>query len=111
MNCSYKVQTDYRKTKMEPLGFAHRDNSYDQNSCRRISFTLILTGYAFAQDTVTGAPAGTAPMKPPPITDMAKTAGKSMHKPMHNMSMKMHKPMHQKKPMAAPMAAPTDAPK
>jgi hypothetical protein len=50
---------------MEPLGFAHRDNSYDQNSCRRISFTLILTGYAFAQDTVTGAPAGTAPNEAP----------------------------------------------
>jgi hypothetical protein len=46
---------------------------------------------------------------PPPITDMAKTATKSMHKP--HMSMKMHKPMHPKKPMAAPTASPTDAPK
>jgi hypothetical protein len=72
---------------------------------------LGLTGFALAQDTVTGAPAGTAPVKPPPVTDMAKTLGKSMHKPMHHTSMKMHKPMHHKKPMAAPMATPTDAPK
>jgi hypothetical protein len=79
------------------------------------TLVLGLTGFALAQDTVTGAPAGTAPMKPPPMTDMAKTMGKSMHKPMHkpmhHMSMKMHKPMHHKKPMAAPMAAPADAPK
>jgi hypothetical protein len=75
------------------------------------ALTIGLAGYALAQDTVTGAPAGTAPMKPPPITDMAKTMGKSMHKPMHHMSMKMHRPLHHKKPMAAPMAAPTDAPK
>ena len=73
------------------------------------ALTIGLTGFARAQDTVTGAPAGTAPVKPPPMTDMAKTMGKSMHKP--HMSMKMHKPMHHKKPMAAPMAAPTDAPK
>jgi hypothetical protein len=77
---------------------------------------IILTSYALAQDTVTGAPAGTAPVKPPPITDMAKTMGNSMHKPMHkpmsHMSMKMHKPMHHmSKPMAAPVAAPADAPK
>jgi hypothetical protein len=72
---------------------------------------LGLTGFALAQDTVTGAPAGTAPMKPPPMTDMAKTMGKSMHKPMHHTGMKMHKPMHHKKPTAAPMATPTDAPK
>ena len=71
--------------------------------------TLALTHYAFAQDTAPGAPAGTKPVTPPPITDMAKTATKSMHKP--HMSMKMHKPMHHKKPTAAPMASPTDAPK
>jgi hypothetical protein len=70
---------------------------------------MSLIGYAFAQDTAPGAPAGTKPVTPPPITDMAKTATKSMHKP--HMSMKMHKPMHPKKPMAAPMASPTDAPK
>ena len=70
---------------------------------------MSLTGYAFAQDTAPGAPAGTKPVTPPPITDMAKTATKSMHKP--HMSMQMHKPMHHKKPMAAPMASPTDAPK
>jgi hypothetical protein len=73
------------------------------------ALTISLTGYAFAQDTAPGAPAGTKPVTPPPITDMAKTATKSMHKP--HMSMKMHKPMHPKKPMAAPMASPTDAPK
>jgi hypothetical protein len=73
------------------------------------ALTLALTGYAFAQDTAPGAPAGTKPVTPPPITDMAKTATKSMHKP--HMSMKTHKAMHLKKPMAAPMASPTDAPK
>jgi hypothetical protein len=75
------------------------------------ALTISLIGYAFAQDTAPGAPAGTKPVTPPPITDMAKTATKSMHKPMGHMSMKMHKPMHHKKPMAAPMASPTDAPK
>jgi hypothetical protein len=75
------------------------------------ALTISLTGYAFAQDTAPGAPAGTKPVTPPPITDMAKTATKSTHKPMGHMSMKMHKPMHHKKPMAAPMASPTDAPK
>jgi hypothetical protein len=73
------------------------------------ALTVSLTAYAFAQDTAPGAPAGTKPVTPPPITDMANTASKSMHKP--HMSMKVHKPMHHKKPMAAPMAAPTDAPK
>jgi hypothetical protein len=68
------------------------------------ALTIGLAGYALAQDTVTGAPAGTAPMKPAPMH-------MHMHKPMHHMSMKMHKPMHHKKPMAAPMAAPTDSPK
>jgi hypothetical protein len=76
------------------------------------ALTISVTAYAFAQDTAPGAPAGTKPVSPPAITDMANTAGKSMHKPMHShMSMKMHKPMHHKKPMAAPMATPTDAPK
>jgi hypothetical protein len=73
------------------------------------ALTISLTGYAFAQDTAPGAPAGTKPVTPPPITDMANTASKSMHNP--HMSMKMHKSMHHKKPMAAPMASPTDAPK
>ena len=75
------------------------------------ALTLALAGYAFAQDTAPGAPAGTQPVTPPPITDMAKTATKSMHNPMGHMSMQMHKPMHHKKPRAAPMASPTDAPK
>jgi hypothetical protein len=76
------------------------------------ALTIGLTGYVLAQDTAPGAPAGTKPVTPPPITDMAKTAGKSMHKSMQgHMSMKMHKPMHHKKPMEAPMATPTDAPK
>jgi hypothetical protein len=73
------------------------------------ALTIGLTGYAFAQDTAPGAPAGSKPVTPPPITDLANTASKSMHKP--RMSMKMHKPMHHKRPMAAPMASPTDAPK
>jgi hypothetical protein len=67
-----------------------------------------LTGYAFAQDTAPGAPAGTKPVTPPPITDMANTTTKSMHKP--HMGAKMHKSMHHKKPMAAHGAASTDAP-
>jgi hypothetical protein len=75
------------------------------------ALTINLTAYAFAQDTAPGAPAGSKPVTPPPITDMAKTMGKSMHKPMGHMSMKTHKPVHHKRPMAAPMATPTDAPK
>jgi hypothetical protein len=74
------------------------------------ALTIGLTSYAFAQDTVTGAPAGTAPVKPPPITDMANTASKSMH---HSMHATKHHPTHHPKhhTMAAPMASPTDAPK
>jgi hypothetical protein len=74
------------------------------------ALTVSLTGYAFAQDTAPGAPAGTKPVTPPPITDMANTAGKSMHHPMHATK---HHPTHHPKhhTPAAPMASPTDAPK
>ena len=68
------------------------------------ALTLSLTGYAVAQDKVTGAPG------PAPNT---RVPAMKMHSPMH-MHTHMHKPMHTKsmhKPMAAPMAAPTDAPK
>jgi hypothetical protein len=68
------------------------------------ALTMSLTGYAVAQDKVTGAPG------PAPNT---RVPAMKMHNPMH-MSTHMHKPMHHKsmhKPMAAPMAAPTDAPK
>jgi hypothetical protein len=66
------------------------------------ALTIGLSGYAFAQETVTGAPAGTAPMTPPPITHM--------HNPMHATH---HHPSHHPKhhTAAAPMASPTDAPK
>jgi hypothetical protein len=74
------------------------------------TLALALTGHAFAQDTAPGAPAGSKPVTPPPITDMAKTATKSMHQPMH--SMHHHPTQHPKHhTMAAPMASPTDAPK
>ena len=67
------------------------------------ALTISLTGYAFAQDTAPGAPAGTKPMAPEPVTQM-------MHHPMHTMH---HHPTHHPKhhTMAAPMASPTDAPK
>ena len=68
------------------------------------ALTMSLTGYAVAQDKVTGAPG------PAPNT---RVPAMKMHNPMH-MSTHTHKPMHHKsmhKPMAAPMAAPTDAPK
>jgi hypothetical protein len=70
------------------------------------ALTMSLTGYALAQDKVTGAP-GPAPNTNPPKMHMHMPK-MHMHKPMHH----MHKPMHHMhKPMAAPMAAPTDAPK
>jgi hypothetical protein len=66
------------------------------------ALTLGLTGYALAQNTVTGAPAGTAPMTPEPVM--------RMHHPMRNTKHhRTHKPKHHD--AAAPMAAPTDAPK
>jgi hypothetical protein len=72
------------------------------------ALTMSLTGYAVAQDKVTGAP-GPAPNTHPPKMHMhmpkMHMPKMHMHKPMHH----MHKPMH--KPMAAPMAAPADAPK
>jgi hypothetical protein len=94
---------------MGPLGSQQGGQAMIRSLATAAALTIGLTGYAFAQDTAPGAPAGTKPVTPPPITDMAKTASKSMHP---HMRMKMHKPMmHHKKPMAAPMAAPTDAPK
>jgi hypothetical protein len=69
------------------------------------ALTMGLTGYAVAQDKVTGAPGPAPNTRVPPM---------KMHNPMHHTSMHMHKPMHHKsmhKPMAAPMAAPTDTPK
>jgi hypothetical protein len=77
---------------------------------------ISLPGYALAQATVTGAPAGTASMPPAPGTPApipgmmpAPMAAGNKHHRTH-----MHKPthhMHMHKPMAAPMAAPADAPK
>ena len=66
------------------------------------TLTITLTGYAFGQDTAPGAPAGTKPMTPEPMTQM-------MHHP-HTMH---HHPSHHPKhhTAAAPMASPTDAPK
>jgi hypothetical protein len=66
------------------------------------ALTIGFAGYAWAQETVTGAPAGTAPMKPAPMMHMHH----HMYHHMHHHS--MH-PMHHD--MAAPMAAPADAPK
>ena len=60
------------------------------------ALTIGFAGYALAQDTVTGAPAGTAPMKPAPMTHM------------HHHT---HHHIHHHHDMAAPMAAPADAPK
>jgi hypothetical protein len=66
------------------------------------ALTIGLTGYAFAQDTAPGSPAGTKPMTPEPMMNI--------HHPMHPMH---HHPTHHPKhhAMAAPMASPTDAPK
>ena len=67
------------------------------------TLTIALTGYALAQETAPGAPAGTKPMAPEPMTQM-------MHHPMHTMH---HHPSHHPKhhTAAAPMASPTDVPK
>jgi hypothetical protein len=67
------------------------------------TLTVGLTGYAFAQDTAPGAPAGTKPMTPEPMTQM-------MH---HHMHAAHHHPSHHPKhhTAAAPMASPIDAPK
>ena len=58
-----------------------------------IVLTIGLGGYAVAQDTAPGSPAGTKPMTPEPV----------MHMHHHSMHPKHHD-------MAAPMAAPADAP-
>jgi fatty acid desaturase len=63
------------------------------------ALTIGLAGYAFAQETVTGAPAGTASVNAePPMMHM--------HHHMHH-----HHHHHMHHDMAAPMAAPAEAPK
>ena len=68
------------------------------------ALTISLTGYAFAQDTAPGSPAGKKPMTPEPMTQMMH------HHPMHTMH---HKPTQHPKhhTPAAPMTSPTDFPK
>jgi hypothetical protein len=67
-----------------------------------IVLTIGIGGYAVAQDTAPGSPAGTKPMTPAPMMHM--------HHPMHHHAHRhsMHPKHHD---MAAPMAAPADAPK
>jgi hypothetical protein len=66
------------------------------------ALTIGLTGYAFAQDTAPGAPAGTKPMTPRANDADASPDGRLHHHPSHH-------PKHHI--AAAPMASPTDAPK
>ena len=68
------------------------------------ALTIGLAGYAFAQNTITGAPAGTAPETPAPGTPAPM--GSEMHHHHHHHH---HHHMHHHK--AAPMAAPAEAPK
>jgi hypothetical protein len=76
------------------------------------ALTIGLAGYAFAQNTITGAPAGTAPETPAPGTPapipgmMPAPTGSRVHHHMHH---HVHHHMHHH--MAAPMAAPAEAPK
>jgi hypothetical protein len=63
--------------------------------------TIGLSGYALAQDTAPGSPAGTKPMTPAPMMHM--------HHPMHHVHHRTMHPKHHDR--AAPMASPTDAPK
>jgi hypothetical protein len=66
------------------------------------ALTIGLAGYAFAQETAPGAPAGTAPMTPAPMMHM--------HHHMHHHH-HMHRTHHMHHGRAAPMAAPAEAPK
>ena len=66
------------------------------------AFTMGLTGYAFAQDTAPGSPAGTKPMTPEPITQMHHPMNAVHHHPSYYWSITL---------MAAPVTSPTDAPK
>jgi hypothetical protein len=92
-----------------PLGSSTGTISMIKSLVTAVALTIGLTGYAFAQDTVTGAPAGTAPVTPAPGTPapipgmMGASKGSHMH---HHPS---HHPKHHT--AAAPMASPTDAPK
>jgi hypothetical protein len=62
--------------------------------------SLGLAGYAVAQETTTGAPAGTASVNhEPPMTGMHHHHHHHHHHHMHH--------MHHEAPMAAPAPAPT----
>jgi hypothetical protein len=83
----------------EGLGaFQGRIYAHGQDLFAAIVLTIGLGGYAVAQDTAPGSPAGTKPMTPEPMMHM--------HHHVHHHS--MHPKHHD---MAAPVAAPADAPK
>ena len=71
------------------------------------ALTIGLAGYAFAQETVPGAPAGTAPMTPAPGTPVPVPGmtpapmGSHMHHHVHH-----HHHHHSHHDMAAPAEAP-----
>jgi hypothetical protein len=83
------------------------------------ALTIGLAGYAFAQNTITGAPAGTAPETPapgtpapipglmPPAPGTPAQMGSDMHHHHHHYHHHHHMHHHE----AAPMAAPAEAPK
>jgi hypothetical protein len=73
-----------------------------KNLVTAAALTISLAGFAFAQDTAPGSPAGTKPMTPEPMTQMHHPMGALHHHPSHH-------PKHHT--AAAPMASPTDAPK
>lgn len=71
-------------------------------SIAAVAFTIGLSGYALAQETTTGAPAGTAPMKPAPMQTMMKH-----HLPRHHPTQRMH----HGRTTAPKMTAPAEVPK
>ena len=70
------------------------------------ALTIGLAGYAFAQNTITGAPAGTAPETPAPIPGMmaAPTGVAHAHHVVHHHVVHHHVVHHH-------MAASAEAPK
>ena len=58
------VHAEFRQI-MAKYGVFNRETSYDQaRLVVAAAVTIGLAGYAFAQNTITGAPAGTAPETP-----------------------------------------------
>ena len=97
------------------VGVFNTDNPMIKSLVTAAALTIGLAGYAFAQNTITGAPRWYRPGDPPPQAPPPRSQGLTpaptgyLHVHHHVVHHHVHHHMHHH--MAAPMAAPAEAPK